>query len=266
MPGGIFRLPARPAYKLGSRLLTDAAMTLLFVSALAFRATGRAPHEWIGVTFAVLLGLHTTVNLGWYKALFKGRYGMRRTLNTGTNAALLASMATVCVTGVLQSRHVFGLSRLFDGETLRALHSLAAYWSMVFIGIHTGLHWQMVVGFFQKTFGGRAIPASRILMRLSALGVVLCGVWASFERVMGSKLFLGFSFDFWDPSRPVAFFYAANLALIGLYAATVHYALKGLAAIPGRQVLPQSGPANPARPTRPSRRQTHIPSTERSSV
>ena len=229
----IFRLPAR--------LGLDATMTLLFITALAFRSTGRLFHEWNGVAFILLFVLHTAINLQWYKTLLKGRWGMRRILNTTTNIALLISMTAVFVTGVLNSRHIFGFSQVFNGENLRANHSLAAYWSLVFIGIHTGLHWGMVRTAFRKvTQSVERTAFHRIPSRLLALLIAFGGVWASFDRLMGSKLFLGFSFDFWDPSRPLVLFYGANLAILGLYACAAHYAHKYLFSASCRSHFSQS--------------------------
>jgi hypothetical protein len=203
-------------------------MAVLFVSGLAFRTTGRAPHEWIGVSFAAFIGLHLAINLGWYKALFRGGYNARRVLHTITNMALLVSMALLCVTGVMNSRHVFGFSQYFDGKSLRLLHSAAAYWSLIFIGVHTGLYWETVMGAFRRLVGGnrQSNAVSLGLQLVALLTVFVGGVWASYDRAMGSKLFLGFAFDFWEPGRPLVLFYAANFAIVGVYAIAAHYILK----------------------------------------
>lgn len=216
-----------PRFSFKTRLCLDALLAVLFVSGLAFRATGRVSHEWLGIGFALLFGLHLAINAGWYRRLFQGRYGMKRTLNTATNMALLASILLLCVTGVMNSRHIFGLSQYFDGESLRWLHSAAAYWSLVFIGVHTGLHWEMILGAFHRLAGqGLRSRVLRLGLQAATLFVAVCGVWASYDRAMGSKLFLGFAFDFWDSERPLILFYTANFAIVGLYAIAAHYASK----------------------------------------
>jgi hypothetical protein len=63
-------------------------------------------------------------------------------------------------------------------------------------------------------------------LRIAAFLIAGFGVWASYDRDMGSKLFRGFSFDFWDPSRPAVLFFASNLAILGLYIAVTHYCMK----------------------------------------
>ena len=214
-------------------------MVLLFVVALDFRTTGREAHEWAGLAFCLLLALHTRWNWSWYRNLFTGRYGARRAVNAVTNLALAAAMAAVCVCGILNSRHVFGFSHAIDGESVRRMHTVAAYWSLALIGVHTGLHWSMIMGAVRKRFGfggtrrWAAVPARALVVILVGFGV-----WAFCERDMAAKLFLGFSFDFWPPDRPLALLYACNLAILGLYAAITHYLTRILQLVTRKLPLP----------------------------
>lgn len=215
--------------RLAIRLTVDAAMVLLFVTSLAFRATGREAHEWIGLAFCLLLILHTVWSWGWYKSLLTGRYSTRRTLNAITNLALVAAMFALCLCGIMNSRHIFGFSQYVDGENIRQIHCFSAYWGLVLIGIHTGLHWDMIMGAVRKQFGfAKVSKATAFGLRLAVIAVVGLGVWASYERDMASKLFLGFSFDFWPPERPLMLFYLCNLAIPGVYAVIAHYASQTL--------------------------------------
>jgi hypothetical protein len=112
---------------------------------------------------------------------------------------------------------------------IRQIHSFAAYWGIVLAGVHTGMHWTRVLGTVKRLAGLRQESAltTRVL-RGTALMAAVYGIWASFDRAMGSKLFLGFSFDFWDSGRPEILFYANNLAIMALYATATHYALKAV--------------------------------------
>lgn len=217
----LFRPP-----RLAIRLGLDGAMVLLFVSSLAFRSTGREAHEWIGVLFCTVLAVHTAWNWGWYKTIFAGKYGARRTISITANLALVSAMAALCVCGILNSRHVFGFSQYVDGKSIRQIHSFAAYWGLVLIGIHTGLHLDMIAGVIRKKLGPReGSKGLTIHWKLAMVSFIVgSGVWASFERDMGAKLFLGFSFDFWSPDRPLIMFYAFNLAIMGTYAFIAHFA------------------------------------------
>lgn len=219
----------KPFFRLPVRLGLDAGMALLFVTSLAFRITGRAPHEWVGLTLCVLFGVHTVINRLWYARLLMGNYSLRRVLNTITNLTLATAMLTLCVTGILNSRHIFGFSHYVDGESIRRLHSFAAYWGLALIGAHAGLHGEMILGALQKALGkGLERQGTALALRGCAALITIYGVWAFFDRDMDSKLFQGFAFDFWSPDRLTVFFFTDNLAIFGMYAVVTHYALKGM--------------------------------------
>lgn len=214
-----------------SRLWLTLAMTLLYVAALGCRLTGAVAHEWVGLAYCALCILHLVINRRWLKSITKGRYSFRRYANLLLNMLLLLSVITLCVTGIMGSRHVFGFLGFKGGMDIRQLHTFATYWGLVLLGVHTGLQWVMMLA------GLKSIQRTTSL--LAARGVRLClavllsayGVWASFDRAMGSKLFLGFSFDFWDTARPELLFYTHNLAILALYAVITHYLSKLIAKI-----------------------------------
>jgi uncharacterized membrane protein len=68
----------------------------------------------------------------------------------------------------------------------------------------------------------------KIVIRVLLFALVAFGVWSSFDRDMFSKLFLGFSFDYWPEERPAVLFFAVNLSIIAVYIFAAYYALKGL--------------------------------------
>ncbi len=218
--------------KFAGRLIVDGAMTILFLFALAYRITGDALHEWIGVAATVLFIVHNAINWRWYRVLFKGRYPVRRVLSTLVNLTLLAAMATLAVSGAFLSRAVLAFWNLPGGMFIRQVHATAAYWTWILIAVHLGMHWEMVAGVVRKMAGMR--PGERegrfwtIVSRTFAVLAIACGVAASFDRGMGGKLFRGFAFDFWDPARPTILFFAANMSIMGLYVAVTYYVLKWL--------------------------------------
>jgi hypothetical protein len=56
-----------------------------------------------------------------------------------------------------------------------------------------------------------------IIVRAFAFLFAVFGVWASFDRDMFSKLFFGFSFDYWPEERPAVLFFAVMLSIMGVY-------------------------------------------------
>jgi hypothetical protein len=211
---------------MAGRLIMDLAMTVLVLFALAFRMTGEAAHEWAGIAVFVLFAIHTVLNRKWYKWIFNGEYHWRRALNTVVNLLLCVTMAALMTSGLLLSRVAFPVNPP-GGMFARQLHAVAAYWGFILIAIHVGMHWGMIINVMGKMRGGFGTSRIRTTtLRVLAALVFACGMAASFDRGMGAKLFLGFSFDYWDPNRPAILFFSANLAIMGLYIGATHYIMK----------------------------------------
>jgi hypothetical protein len=206
--------------KLAARLIIDLAMTILLLCAYAYRIIGDAAHEWIGISVFALFIAHNTINSRWYKSIFKGKYTLRRIIMTAVNVALVFSMITVLLTGFMQSRTVLAFLHLPGGMVLRQIHTTAAYWGLPLIGVHVGLHW----GMFTKV-----ISKNRLIItvaRIFAFLFAAFGVWSSFDRDMFSKLFLGFSFDYWPEERPAILFFIVTLSVMAVYIFAAYYTMK----------------------------------------
>lgn len=199
------------------KLAVDLAMAVLFLVCLGFRLTVETTHEWAGMALFALFGAHTWFNWNWYRNLFKGRCTFRRVVNTAVNLCLLGLMVLLLIGGLMNA-HLLRFLELTGGMQYREWHTFAAYWGMVLIGIHTGLHWRIITGAIHKMTGHALTrPAAGSPLRLIGLALACLGVWASFDRELGAKLFLGFGFDYWDPERPAALFYVSAFSIICLY-------------------------------------------------
>ncbi|GHT61506.1 hypothetical protein FACS1894109_20120 [Spirochaetia bacterium] len=175
----------------------------------------------------VLFIAHNVINRTWYKTVFKGKYTLRRAIMTACNAALVFTFAIVLITGLLQSRTVLAFLHLSGGMLLRSIHTTAAYWGLPEIGVHLGLHWRMFLKGTCKMLGVSGKNRARaIAAKITAFLFAAFGVWASFDRDMFAKLFLGFSFDYWDESRPAVLFFAAMLSIMAVYVFITYYTLK----------------------------------------
>jgi hypothetical protein len=212
---------------IAARLTIDLTMTVLMLFALAYRITGDVAHEWIGITVGVLFILHNIINRRWYTTLFKGKYHFRRILNTVCNLLLLVTMTVLCVCGILHSRTVFAFMNFPGGMLLRQAHTMAAYWGLIIVAVHIGLHAEMIINAMRKML--KITVANRIrtiVLRILALLIFIYGVWASFDRDMFAKLFLGFSFDFWPLERPAILFFIMNFSIMSIYIFGIYYILK----------------------------------------
>jgi hypothetical protein len=192
-----------------------------------YRAAGDTAHEWIGVSVGLVCIAHNALNRKWYKIIFKSVYNVRRNILTAINLLLVVAMATLIITGLLHSRTVLAFLHLPGDMTIRQIHTTAAYWCLPLIGAHLGLNWGIVLNAFRKMTRINGESRTRkIVIRILALVIAGFGVWSSFDRDMFSKLFLGFSFDYWPEERPAILFFAVNSSIMGLYTSATYYSLK----------------------------------------
>jgi hypothetical protein len=213
--------------KLTARLLIDFAMTGLLLCALAYRLTGDTAHEWVGIAMFAVCIAHNTLNWKWYKNIFKGAYNLRRTVMTAVNILILLIMTALVITGLLQSRTILAFLHLPGGMIIRQIHTTAAYWGLILIAVHIGFHWGMIMNIMRNiTRINRASRKRTWVLRITAVLIVFLGVLPSFDRDMFSKLFLGFSFDYWPEERPAVLFFAAVLSIMGIYIFVTYYAFR----------------------------------------
>ena len=175
-----------------SRIAIDIIMSLLLVLQMLYLLVGEAYHEWAGLTLTVLLIIHNAFNRRWYKVIFKGRYTKRRILSTAINSACAISIIALAVSGISMARHSMAAPLLPMGVA-RILHMAAAYWGLVFISLHAGLHMaatlRKVVG---KRYGKIAISILAIM-----------GFAAFIKERFLSYMFLMEEFVFFDFSTPL---------------------------------------------------------------
>ncbi|GAB6393090.1 MAG: DUF4405 domain-containing protein [Treponematales bacterium] len=206
--------------RLPARLVIDLAMTVLLLFALAYRIIGDIAHEWVGVSLCVLFIAHNIINRRWWMGVFRGRYTPRRIVMTAVNVLLALAMTTLIVTGFLHSRTVLAFLHLEGGAMLRQIHTTAAYWGLILIAVHAELHG----GMFTRRLQGKKCVT--IFARSIAALIVIFGVWSFIDRDMFAKLFLGFSFDYWNEERSAALFFVETLGIMAVFAIAVCYAMK----------------------------------------
>ena len=106
------------------RVGLDAALLALLLAALAFRITGRAPHEWLGLGFCLALALHLFWNRRWFTSLFSGRYSPRRLLAAHKRMVAQAQAERRLEEPAVE-RQIDRRARQIDGEELSLRRRLA---------------------------------------------------------------------------------------------------------------------------------------------
>ena len=120
------------------KLLIDIALGLLYVLLLGYVFTGGQFHEVAGIVFVIAIVVHNVVNKGWYKALKKGTYSRKRKFITVLNAALIADVAVILVTGIINSKYLFHTN--IHIAWIGQLHTTLALVGLVLIVSHVLVH------------------------------------------------------------------------------------------------------------------------------
>ncbi len=95
------------------------------------------------------------------------------------------------------------------------------------MAIHLGMHWARL-----KAIIRRVLPISfnqkiqSVVQWLLPILIVFYGVKASFDRDVLSKLFMIYSFDFWDFDKSTVGFFINYVAIMGFYIVITHNILK----------------------------------------
>lgn len=210
------------------KIIVDIFMTLALLLVMGYQFWGEAPHEWIGTGMFVLFITHHILNGHWHKALLKGKYSVMRVFTLVIDILVLISMLAQIYSSIVMSRYVFDFLPFNGGMSLaRRLHILGAYWGFIFISLHLGLHWNMILGTFRKAV--RIKKYSKlpdITAFISGLAIAGYGVYVFGKRNFLTYLFLKSEFVFLDYSEPKILFYVDYLALMGLCIFIAHYSTK----------------------------------------
>ena len=205
------------------KIAVDIAMTAVLLLLMTYELIGQVSHELLGIIMFVLFILHHILNNRWTKNLIKGKYTTLRTLQTVLVVLVLFSMAGSIFSGVMLSRHIFSFLPFSDGLSFaRNLHMLSAYWGFVFMSLHLGFHWNMMMGTAKRLTKKPSVMRTWAL-RIIALIIAGYGVYAFVKRDIGSYLLLQIQFAFFDFEEPIIQFLLDYIAVMGLFTAIVHY-------------------------------------------
>lgn len=200
----------------------DILMTIALLFLMGYQFWGEAAHEWIGAGMLALFIAHQSLNLNWYRNLFRGRYTPMRILRCVVNVLTLAAMLALMHSGIAMSRYVFAFLPIQGGMALaRRLHILGSYWGYLLMGLHLGLHWGMVLKLaVKKNMRQRKYQAAGFIMGL------LIAAYVFIKRDFLTYMFLGSGFVFLDYEEPKLKFFLDHLALMGLCIFIGYYSTK----------------------------------------
>lgn len=203
------------------KLIVDAVMSALLLLLMGYELIGAAVHEWLGIAMFILVILHHVLNRRWSRNALKGKYGPMRILQTVLVVLLLFSMLGSMVSGIIISRHALSFLHLPGASWARTVQLLCGYWGFVLMGLHLGLHWNIMLA-----IAGNSLKPSNVrawVCRLAGLLVAVYGAYAFVKRGLPGYMCLQNQFVFFDFSEPVALFLLDYLAVMGLFVWIGHY-------------------------------------------
>ncbi|WP_410511196.1 DUF4405 domain-containing protein [Paenibacillus sp. BR2-3] len=212
------------------KIAVDLIMTVLLPILMAFMLTGQKVHEWLGTAMFVMFITHNVLNLKWYKNLWKGKYTAFRIFQTVVNLSVFICMIGLMVSGIMMSRYPFAFLSISGGMSFaRELHMLASHWGFIFMSVHVGLHWNMIMLMTRKAV--KANPPSdirKVILRVIAATIAVYGVYAFIRHDIVSYLFLKIMFISFEFEQFPILFFTDYLAMMGLFICIAYYAAKGL--------------------------------------
>ena len=213
------------------KTVVDVLMTCILLLLMARSLVGEAAHEWLGISMFGLFILHHILNRRWSWNLFKGKYTPFRILQTALVVLVLISMLGSMVSGIMLSEHALTFLPVMGGSSwARTVHMLCAYWGFVFMSLHLGLHWNMMIG-MAKRMVKKSSSARTWLLRTIAVLIAGYGVFAFFKRDIGDYMLLRTMFVFFDFSEPLIFFLLDYIAAMCLFVFIGHYISKVIKSI-----------------------------------
>lgn len=204
------------------KVCVDAAMFVLFLLLMSEFLLKDA-HLWIGIDATALFTLHTALNYKWYKALFKGKYGAMRILQTAVNFLLLIDLIICIVSGILI------LPDIFIGYEINVkIHLLTSAWTFILMSVHLGLHWSMFVRMASKINIHEGVKtALRWIFRVVLCVILLYGVHVFVERRFWEEMFLLIDYQkTYDYSKSPVTYIAESIALSAVFVSATYYVKK----------------------------------------
>ena len=195
------------------RLTADIAMTVLLPMLMAYSLIGETFHEVIGTLMLILFIFHHVMNRKWHSTIFKGKYTVRRIVQTLMDLILLVVMLLQPVSGILMSKHLYTFIEV-TGITaaVREIHLVIAYWGFVLMCVHVGMH---LAPFIHKITGKN----KRISAILHSVWILISGygVYVFIRRAMPEYMLHRQIFAFIDVSESKLLFFADHAAVMLLF-------------------------------------------------
>lgn len=120
------------------------------------------------------------------------------------------------------------------GYSARDAHVIVAYWALVVMGLHLGLHWSRVMSAVQRAVPMGSSRLGPMTGRFTALVIAAFGIQSALVMLLPEKLLAIPALEMWDFAIDAVGFLLRYAAIIGLFAVIGHYLANGLQALRSR--------------------------------
>lgn len=166
--------------KTAVKLSIDIFMTALWLALMTYDLTGSMWHEILGIGMLVPLFFHLFLNRKWISGvtgkLFKSKFSVN-TVRWICDVFMLIGYVLTAVSGIAISKELFWQLRANNIDLWYIVHAWAAYLTLAVMGVHIGLHWKMILGFFRSLTGRQKVTrARRTIGAVISLAVIVYGI------------------------------------------------------------------------------------------
>lgn len=177
------------------KIFLDIIMFISMVLLMKTNITGLQLHEILGVCLFIIFIIHKIINFKWVKSV--GKNILNKNMKSKSKIMffldlILFIFVTLNVTtGILVSKFILVSITINNIETVATLHKFFAWWSLIVISIHIGLHWENVVNCFERKFKSlKENKIFQILFMLLYIIITIIGIWSISKTSVYSKLIL----------------------------------------------------------------------------
>ena len=205
------------------RIIVDVLMFICYITLMGYHIVTDGAHEILGVITFGLFIIHHILNIRWYKSIFKGKYNLYRVIQIIIDMLLLVSMIGIMASSMMISSTVFSFLGLKTTQFGRNLHLISTSWGFVLMGIHLGMHLNVILYKFNKKMKESTFEYVYYLIMILFM---LYGLYAFVSTEMWKDMFLVNEFKFFDYNQSPILFYLGEVGIACLFAFVVYFALK----------------------------------------
>lgn len=239
------------------RLVHPLVMATLLLFSLAYWWLDNLVHEILGTVLFSLVGWHVARNRNGLKALLRVPYDLSGVVSLVLHLLMIIGVVALLLTSLLISKSVFSLFTFQESFYIRDIHWFVAYWVVVLVGVHVGVHWARVMAMLGMVLKVNYQTTIRtMVLRIAAVLMAEYGIWSFSVLGAWTKLTFNYSLEFWDFTVAVTPFFAHWVGVLCLTAIIAHYVMVVARVIARRLALTSKGTVSVGRGS-PVDSQTH---------